>query len=160
MANKKNDIKDKKQIPFVPEESNKGTEILNLTDKEAYEKYIVESNGFPFGKNFDDVLNTKDDKSTSTNVVYKYKYMASLYGDVLTYIRTKIEVKIGPFIPEGYSLNAKALFDDLEAIFAENKSLTQLAATTNELNQYVKKAVDFVVSACNRGLEYQANLSL
>lgn len=133
---------------FNPETSIVANSINKLTSKEIFERYFIRGKKSDWESDSDEVLNTLKDNE------FVHPLTVSLQGKLLNSLLTKFEMKIKPFIPDGYKLNAKQIFADLEKLFAENPNEIRKSIFSDRFNDFAKDRIYFVLDSCNRGLEY------
>jgi len=121
---------------------------VNLTDKDAYDRYIDESkctqtNEDEFTKQFNKEVNFFD-KKQSTNI---YPNVRLLAGINLDYFYSVLTSDIFPVLPDKCNLNMKAVISDLEMILESNKKEVQLARVNRKSEyptEFIKKVVDML----------------
>lgn len=105
-------------LSFTPEMSKRSLAIESLTNQQIFNRYIIKSlSNSSFGDDFDDELNAKNENND-----YKYRSIVSLLGDNVDYLRTVLDIKVSPVLPEGYKLNMPNIFADVEMILEDNRS--------------------------------------
>ena len=69
----------------------------------------------------------------------RYDILKTLSGEPLGYIKTRIDMTMFPWIPEGKKLNPKLLYA-LQTILAKNPAQTRNAALTGKTNSFIIKS--------------------
>lgn len=115
-------------LSFTPEMSKRSLAIEGLSNEQIFNRYIVRStSNSSLGEDFNKELNAKNE-----NDDYKYRSFVSLLGDNVDYLRTVLEIKVSPVLPEGYKLNMPNIFADVEMILEDNRSKVKEAIENQE----------------------------
>ncbi len=151
------------EYPFDETKSALATEINSLSNQEIFERYFVASNNKQdIMAEFNDLLEIRN---VSDQTKKKYLLLNSLVtGNNLSYICTGIKSAATAYMPKGYTLNTKQVFDDLEQLFNENKKVTRTAALRDTDNKgahpYVRGILSFFKASMDKALDYADGLSL
>lgn len=133
---------------FNKEFSRTAKSINILSDSDLFDRYFVTSKQSNWSKDFNEVINTR-----SEDLKFVYTHTVSMQGDLLNTLMTLFSIKIEPYIPNGYKLNAKQIFDDLESIFRENPNEVRKSILAERYTDFVKGAINYVLNNCQKGLD-------
>lgn len=121
-------------------------QLSNLTEEELY-KYC-----FIAGKK--EEWDTDFNKELVDNIE-KYELLKTLSGVPLSYIKTKINMIMSNWLPEGTKLNPRLLYA-LQSILAKDEKQTRAVALTGTANSHVSDSCIALTTIINKAFEYTA----
>ena len=86
------------------------------------------------------------------NNIDNYGILKSLSGEPLGFIKTKIDMIMSEWIPEGKKLNPKLVYT-LQSILAKNPAQVRNVALTGKANSYISKSCINLTQIINKAFE-------
>lgn len=141
------------QKAFDPTKSATASKMMNMTEKEVFERYFVKNNNVFWVDDFN-----QEKYSKNRNEEDLYPKTLTLLGQPLNVICTIINKFTCQYLPAEYKLNSKSLLEDMEAILVENPRDARNTAATGEANEFTVQFGRFFTQILNKGLDYTDTL--
>ncbi len=141
---------DDKQVDFNKDNSKKATFLESLSDEALYHRYIVKGDILKWMDECTELLNQNNPDTTPV-----YGCCVSLVGQMLNDIVSLFFLKSQTQLKDtGYTLNAKQIISDLEALYKENKKEVLQSQINGKLTPYMRHATKYILSLCLDSLLY------
>lgn len=119
-------------------------ELSNLSESDLY-KYCF-------------IAGEKEDWETDFNEeivdnIEKYGLLKTLSGVPLSYIKTKINIIMSNWLPEGTKLNPRLVYS-LQSILAKDEKQTRQASLTGTANAHISDSCVALTTIINKAFEY------
>lgn len=148
---------------FDPEKSPTAQKILQMSDKELFDRYFVRAQN----SNWDIVneYSTELDKFVPNSANKSlYPKALSWRGTPMNFIITNLHGDVEPYIPQNYKFNMKSILSDVERILGENMEFAQYVSKIKRSDSFsakgfVAQLADFLSEKCLDGLSYINSLN-
>ncbi len=143
-------------VAKTAQESQRGQYLLNLSNEEVFDRYVVPAGKTTFQNDFNEVLITPKDPNNPRNGENKYTLTGSIRaGGMLTAIFTDLNMFYNGLLGEkGYKLNASAIIPDMEDMLRANQSAVISAVSNQDMNDYIYSLQDTLYAVCGKILTY------
>ena len=141
------------KIEFEISKSRRATYLSNLTNDELYARYFKKYTGSQEEKQATYINEFSDEMNRFENGKDVYGYLATLLGDKLDALATRLYKSVAVYMRPDCILNAKAVMQDIETIMSENKQYSMKAAQNPTLTPFMRQLSDFMVENLTKGLE-------
>lgn len=119
-------------------------EQLNaLSSENVYNYCFIDGQKQEWENDYDDEI---------INNLNNYPILQSLSGEPLGFIKTKIDMIMSQWIPEGKKLNPKLVYT-LQSILAKNPAQVRNVALTGKANSYISKSCINLTKIINKAFE-------
>ena len=146
--------------PMNRETSPMAKKLESMSDASAFNRYFTKGDKTNYLKDVSKAASIMKRDARGEETEYIYKILISMMGKPNDYVFNKILNTLNPYIPEGYTIDAANLCQDLEAMYAENKGAIMAVIAATKSNAYLKSCIDLIVETCIRAIEYKTNLNV
>lgn len=139
---------------FDPALSATSVRMMNMSDKEIFQRYFVKNNNVSWVEDFNDQINLQDNNKKDV-----YPRIVTLLGRPLNIICSIINKFACEYIPADYKLNARTVAQDLESILLENTKGSRDTSSSAEENAFIVQLARFFNQTINKGIDYTDTLT-
>ena len=118
-------------------------QLRAMTSEEVYNYCFVDGRKEEWDTDYNDEI---------VNNIEQYGILQSLSGEPLGFIKTKIDMIMSEWIPNGKKLNPKLVYT-LQTILAQNKAQVRNVALTGRANSYISKSCTSLTQIINKAFE-------
>ena len=118
-------------------------QLNSLSSEQIYNYCFIDGQKEEWETDYDDEI---------INNIEKYSILKTLSGEPLGFIKTKIDMTMSEWIPEGKKLNPKLVYT-LQSILAKNPAQVRNVALTGKANFYIVKSCTSLTQLINKAFE-------